>query len=434
MPVPPQRPQAITTIANPGGGTIAYAQLPQQHTAQDAMSKVLQYVKSTFGVRPDVSKYMKSPDGNSLAATFTLTRSGKQIAGLALVAASQNGPGAGAVLSDSEDHFRTSLQPMLTRLQQEAVAKGGSAEAQSAIVNAGGASAPDKSSAAAPAKSAAKTASSASGGPVPSAPAEKLTATPLPGGAGTIALPAGWRITAFHDGDVTAQGPNGEALRFGMPEQAINKRGGTGPGDFVNIPFGVTGDADNTALLEQLAQKQRRAAPSVTYTTVKQMPDDGKGGKNWLLISNSTNASGSPSVAWTEINMGTLQASGVWSMTFYVVTVPQSLANREAATVDPLFAGFKPNYGAIMRNIGGETARDQAIFANSMYQAKQSLDSSARSTQATTNYLLGNTVISDSALNGHGTVSDDVANALINAYPDRFQAVSSGSFVQGIDY
>src|SRR5271169_5135887 len=95
----------ITAIANPGGGTIAYAQLPQQHTAQGAMGKVLQYVESNFGARPTVGKYMKSPDGNSLAATFTVTKSGAAMAGLALVAVSETGPGAGAVLSDTEDHF-----------------------------------------------------------------------------------------------------------------------------------------------------------------------------------------------------------------------------------------------------------------------------------------------------------------------------------------
>src|SRR5579871_4120451 len=76
----------VTTIANPGGGTIAYAQLPQQHTTQGAMGKVLQYAKSTFGARPDIDKVMQSPDGNSLAVTFTVGAAGaSQIAGLAMV-------------------------------------------------------------------------------------------------------------------------------------------------------------------------------------------------------------------------------------------------------------------------------------------------------------------------------------------------------------
>src|SRR5580698_3965270 len=127
----------VTTIANPGGGTIAYASLPQQHTAQGAMGKVLQYVTASFGARPDVSKVMKSPDGNSLAVTFTVSAKDKpQMAGLALVAVSATGPGAGAVLSDTAEHLRTSLKPMLAKLQSVAASKSGSAGAQTAIANA----------------------------------------------------------------------------------------------------------------------------------------------------------------------------------------------------------------------------------------------------------------------------------------------------------
>lgn len=65
---------------------------------------------------------------------------------------------------------------------------------------------------------------------------------------------------------------------------------------------------------------------------------------------------------------------------------------------------------------------------------RQKLDSSARLSQGTSDYLRGETVISDSDLNAPGRVPDDVANALIQAYPDRFQAVSSSDYVRGIDY
>ena len=47
---------------------------------------------------------------------------------------------------------------------------------------------------------------------------------------------------------------------------------------------------------------------------------------------------------------------------------------------------------------------------------------------------MASTVVSDSALNGHGRVDDDVANALIAANPNRFQAVSSSNYIRGIDY
>jgi hypothetical protein len=132
--------------------------------------------------------------------------------------------------------------------------------------------------------------------------------------------------------------------------------------------------------------------------------------------------------------MGMLGANGIWQMTVYSITVPQSLANQEAATTDPMFGGYKPNYGAIMQHIGSENVATMRALGSATAYAKQSLDASARSTQATSNYLLGNTVISDSALNAHGTVSNDVANALMAADPNRFQAVSSGDYVRSIDY
>ncbi len=179
----------VTTIANPGGGTIAYAQLPQQHTAQGAMGKVLQYVNSNFGARPDVDKVMKSPDGNSLAVTFTVTpaKSGSgQIAGLAMVSVSASGPGAGAVLSDTADRFRTTLKPMLQKLQAEATAKGGSAGAQAAIASAS----KSTQSPGSPAP-ASKTTASAAKTSAPAAPAAPLHQTQVPDGSATIGLPDG---------------------------------------------------------------------------------------------------------------------------------------------------------------------------------------------------------------------------------------------------
>jgi hypothetical protein len=439
--VPALAAAGVTTIANPGGGTIAYAQLPQQHTAQGAMGKVLQYVQSKLGARPDIDKVMKSPDGNSLAVTFTVGAAGaSQTAGLALVAVSATGPGAGAVLSDKVEHLRTSLQPMLNRLQQEAVAKGGPAGAQAAIANAGG----GQSSGSSAAKPPATPSSSPSGaGPVSSAPAAKLITTPIPGGMGTMGLPEGWRITAARSGDVSAQGPNGEVLRFGMAQSAIDPNnpqgralgrgpGGTAPGTFIFMPVGTPGDAAFRSMLAQLAQKQRKPAPAIDYLSVKEISNAGQG-KNWLLIGNIVNASG-PAVTWVYLSMGSQVIAGSWMMTVNEISVPQALANKEAATIGPIFGAFNVNAqvaGAQVRADGQVIAH---AFANTMTFGRQTLDASARSTQATSNYLRDQTVVSDSALNAHGTVPDDVANALIAANPNRFQAVSSGSYVKGIDY
>ena len=69
----PQSNAGVTVIDNPGGGTIAYAQMPAQHTVQGAMGRVLQYTHSRFGARPQVVRVMRGADGNSLAVTFTVT-------------------------------------------------------------------------------------------------------------------------------------------------------------------------------------------------------------------------------------------------------------------------------------------------------------------------------------------------------------------------
>jgi hypothetical protein len=43
-------------------------------------------------------------------------------------------------------------------------------------------------------------------------------------------------------------------------------------------------------------------------------------------------------------------------------------------------------------------------------------------------------VIRDTDLNGHGTVSNDLADALVEANPNRFQEVPASEYVKGIDY
>ena len=431
----------VTTIANPGGGTIAYAQLPQQHDTKGAMSKVLQYATTALGGRPTIDKEMQSPDGNSLALTFTVkpAKAGSaEISGLALVSASKDGPGAGAVLSDTTDHFRTSLKPMLARLQQEAVAKGGSAGAQAAIANAGGGS--DSSAKPGAASSASSSAGTLSGvAPKPSAPPAKLIQTTIPDGAGTIGLPEGWRITAAHAGDVRAQGPNGESLRFGMAQSVAdpNTQSRTllnGPlHNFVSIPFGTPADQAYTEMVDQLARYARQTPPTIKYVQIQQFPDTKGGGKNTLLVADVSTPAG-PVVSWTEVSTSMQLAMGSWQMTIYNIAVPPALADKEAATVASMFPAYKPNYAAIQAQGTADFQQGMRTFAYTSYVNGQLLNSSALSTQQTTNYLLGQTVVNDSALNAHGTVSDDVANALIAANPNRFQAVPGSGMVRGIDY
>jgi hypothetical protein len=332
---------------------------------------------------------------------------------------------------------------MLARLQQEAVAKGGSAGAQAAIANAGGGSDGTAKPGAASA-AASGTASSSSGAvsgtaPKPSAPPAKLIQTPIPDGTGTIGLPEGWRITAAHAGDVRAQGPNGESLRFGMAQSVADPNTPSrtllaGPlHNFVSIPFGTPADQAYTAMVDQLARYARQAPPTIHYLQIQQFPDTKGGGKNTLLVADVSTPAG-PVVSWTEVSMSVPQAMGSWMMTIYNVAVPPALADKEAATVASMFPAYKPNYAAIQAAGNADFRQAMGTFAYTSRYIANVTDATDRSTTATTNYLLGQTVVSDSALNAHGTVSDDVANALIAANPNRFQAVPSSGMVRGIDY
>jgi hypothetical protein len=61
---------------------------------------------------------------------------------------------------------------------------------------------------------------------------------------------------------------------------------------------------------------------------------------------------------------------------------------------------------------------------------QQNQDTQDRQFQAFDNNLLDRIV----NLNGDGTVSNNLADALIEANPNRFQEVSPSDYVKGIDY
>ena len=263
-----QSNKGVTVIDNPGGGTVAYAQMPAQHTLQGAMGKVLQYVHARFGARPEITHVMRGSDGNSLAIIFTV-KSGKagsqEIAGLALVAVSPSAPAKGAVLSDQADRFRSTVGPMLKRLQAGAGLSGTGSNATGAAAQTPP-SPPGSTEATAPASAPtfagpSAAVSSAPGGAAGAAttPAAALHQTPFPDGSGSIGLPDGWTITGAHAGEVIAKGPAGAGLHFDWPIAALDpgdprsrglKRGGAA--SLVAIPHGTDAASAFKSIIVQL--------------------------------------------------------------------------------------------------------------------------------------------------------------------------------------
>ena len=69
-----------------------------------------------------------------------------------------------------------------------------------------------------------------------------------------------------------------------------------------------------------------------------------------------------------------------------------------------------------------------------MNTVNQYMDDSDRSTQGMSDMLREETVVVDTRTGEHARTSDDLAGALIDANPSRFQAVPQSGYIKGIDY
>jgi hypothetical protein len=457
-----QSNNGVMVINNPGGGTIAYAQMPGQHTLQGALGKVLQYAHSRFGARPQISRVMRGSDGNSLAVIFTVKSPGQgnqEIAGLAFVAVSPSGPGKGAVLTDQADRFRSTVGPVLKRLQSGAGLSGTGSSPGSAAANA---QAPAPESPAAPAPT-----NTASGSETPAAaglpakgrpaaasavPAAPLHETPFPDGSGSIGLPDGWTITGAHAGEVTAIGPAPATLHFDWQIPAIDQndprsrglmRPGTAAG-FVEIPDGTDAASTFKLALTQFLQKHGKSPPTIEIVDSKQV------GPREALVSARMGAvdGHGPTIALVDIGIGPSDNQAAYLITLYIISFPQELAQQSQATVVAMLHSYKVNQNVALAQIQADSQKSQQVTAQTLAEMQRrqaasdqqfaafqrSQDAQERQFQAFDNNLLDRTVIRDTDLNAHGTVSNDLADALVDANPNRFQEVSPSEYVKGIDY
>jgi hypothetical protein len=412
----------VTLLNHPGGGTIAYAMMPQQHTAQGAINRVMQYVAARFGATPMVSHVLKSKDGNSLAVTFTVnatTESPGAMTGLALVAVSASGPGKGAVLSDQSSRFGTTVGDMLQQMEQ--VASGARAPTATA------------SPATAAAKSTAPTAASTSA----ASPIGPLHATAFPDGSGTIGLPDGWKIVGAHAAEVIAQGPPPAQLHFDFLVNAYDPSRLTASGRFQigkgthAIPY----DADIVTKLNlittQNAQLQRQAPPTVKLVRTHQDAPN-----NYLIVDDVTPGNGSvPFLAYTQILVSPLSPAGTYYLTLYQVLLPQNLSSDQGdAAVKAFFASYQANTQRAMAELAAGNAANQQITQSYVATSERMADASQRSFAADDYALLGNTVVRDRDFSEHGLVADNLADALTQADPNRFQEVPPSQYIKGVDY
>ena len=420
------------SISMPNGGHVYLGALAGQPTPEDAMGKVMTKVTALCGDRPQLGKLDKNASGEILAGFFTVTGKnldGKAMEGLALVYAPKTGTAGGAVLLDDADRFPTTVNAMFARLKQELGAPASGSGAQG---SAGGSGAPAAGSSAATAP------------PVKAGPAQPLQRAVFPDGTGSIGLPAGWQMQQAAKGDVSAAGPNGEKLRFGWTIAVLdptnpgsralmgNSRGAA-PGNFVAIPHSADPATAFKAVFTQLAQKARKQPPVIDIAKVQDIPM--QGGTNEFLVGDiDVNDGKGKQFLLTQMISTPILAAGSWQMTLYVIYGPQQVMSQEVSTIAEIFPNYSLNAKAVNAIVSQENQQIIAITNSTLNMIQQYTDSSDRMTAGMSNLLRDQSVVVDTQTGGHATTSDDLAGALINANPGRFQTVSPSGYIPGIDY
>ncbi len=420
------------TIAMPNGGHVYWGALAGQPTPEDAMGKVMTKVTALCGDRPQLGKLDKNTTGEILAGFFTVTGKsldGKAMEGLAIVYAPKTGTAGGAVLLDDADRFPTTVNAMFATLKQ---ALGGSGSSSGAQGPAGGSGASAAGS------------SAATSAPVKAGPAQPLQRAVFPDGTGSIGLPAGWQMQQASKGDVSAAGPNGEKLRFGWTIAVIdptnpgsralmgNSRGAA-PGNFVAIPHSADPATAFKAAFTQLAQKARKQPPVIDIAKVQDIPMQG-GANEFLSGDIDFNDGKGKQFLLTQMLNTPILAAGSWQMTLYVMYGPQQVMGQEASTIAEIYPNYSLNAKAVNAIVNQENQQIIAITNSTLNMIQQYTDSSDRMTAGMSNMLRDQSVVVDTQTGGHATTSDDLAGALINANPGRFQTVSPSGYIPGIDY
>jgi hypothetical protein len=119
----------------------------------------------------------------------------------------------------------------------------------------------------------------------------------------------------------------------------------------------------------------------------------------------------------------------------YQVLLPQNLSNDQGnAAVKALFGSYKVDAQRAMSEIAGANAQTQNIVNGYIANSQRAADAQQRSFAADDYALLGNAVVRDRDFSEHGLVSDNLADALTQADPNRFQEVPPSQYIKGVDY
>jgi len=127
---------------------------------------------------------------------------------------------------------------------------------------------------------------------------------------------------------------------------------------------------------------------------------------------------------------------------------PQSSAAQEQPTLKAIYDSYSINGQVVASEYAGDAARSRAAGNNARIQANNAhaaedaqsasyqahMDNIDRFSKSFQNYQLDQTELQDNNHNARGAVPNSLADALIKANPDRFQAVPTQDFLKGTDF
>jgi hypothetical protein len=274
-------------------------------------------------------------------------------------------------------------------------------------------------------------------------PAQKLTPYVFPDGSGSMGLPPGWTVVGAQLGDVIAQGPNGEKLRFGLvvqvidptsPQAGVLMAGGGAPGNFIAVPYSADAATLFTQGSEQIAQKLRLPPPIITIQSTRNLPVQ-FGGKNFAVygLVDAHDGRGAQAMV-TQMIVTPPQALGAYQVTVFEITAPPQVMANDTATITAIYTNYNRNTQFVMAAVNTQIAQSEMREQQILDAARQQSDQSERSTAGFTNILLDQTVIRNTQTGEHFTVSDQRADWLTRHNPYLFEEVPESDYIKGIDY
>jgi hypothetical protein len=414
-------PGALQVYDNPGGGQVIYGPVDAA-TPQAAMAQVLHYAHTRFGDTPVVGKAFQSRDGQNYGAFFTLTaksQGNQRIAGLAIVSLARGTKPAAAVLYDQSGRF-AKTEPALLHALTEAW----------------------RTAATRPASS----------GAAPEA-LPSLTPTLFPDRSGSVSLPPGWRIAFASHGAAKIEGPKGELVLlmnsygpiFDPSNPQVQARMRYANSN--NLPL-LCPDTDALHTYLCLLQRSR---PQPSFQLQKSQPlQPQRMAVQAMMIDADLDLHDGKGVLACELGLSITAMSPVTGRTLGIngTCAPKSSIPQELPTLKAVFDSYAMNGQVVANQYADYARRSQQAGANARAQANAAhaaedaqsaafqahMDNIDRFSKSFQNYQLDQTQLQDSNLNARGAVPNSLADALIKADPDRFQAVPTQDFLKGVDF